>query len=456
MEKLPAGTSVADFEQALIAQLVALENILKEQHPDLLTLAESARRAMDTYLTGREQALQTIANGVALSLEYTNNHPLDEPGTSDFRFVLSLKPSQYVTLTANAAASIYNSLPSGTHVSLYRDAQAALQLDLSLSQWGSLGSPVLSAAGYYQYMHDPALITIGSGNLAPDTNIQLPGTASVLLGQKGNIGIAQIKFTLPFKKTGVTFPVAVTWANRTDLVKGSSLGAHVGISFDLDHSWQRSSSLGGLNMFGSSILDIAIGLCFVYLLLSLVCSAAREVMEGWMRHRAADLKDAIDQLLDNAVTGLSDHVYGHGLVKALYTSGARPSYIPAQTFALALMDTLSPGTASVPGGSANAMTTTTPLPPVAAGLRKGAAAVTSAPVSAAILALIDSAGLDATAIRNNIERGLTPPWSVSLASISGERKTLSSCWDLRSFVLLTWIQSALPKACRMTPLCVTH
>ena len=139
MEKLPAGTSVADFEQALIAQLVALENILKEQHPDLLTLAESARRAMDTYLTGREQALQTIANGVALSLEYTNNHPLDEPGTSDFRFVLSLKPSQYVTLTANAAASIYNSLPSGTHVSLYRDAQAALQLDLSLSQWEASG-----------------------------------------------------------------------------------------------------------------------------------------------------------------------------------------------------------------------------------------------------------------------------------------------------------------------------
>ena len=304
-------------------------------------------------------------------------------------------------------------------------------------------------------MHDPALITIGSGNLAPDTNIQLPGTASVLLGQKGNIGIAQIKFTLPFKKTGVTFPVPSLGRTGRILSKEAAWEPTSAFPLIWIHSWQRSSSLGGLNMFGSSILDIAIGLCFVYLLLSLVCSAAREVMEGWMRHRAADLKDAIDQLLDNAVTGLSDHVYGHGLVKALYTSGARPSYIPAQTFALALMDTLSPGTASVPGGSANAMTTTTPLPPVAAGLRKGAAAVTSAPVSAAILALIDSAGLDATAIRNNIETWLTPPWSVSLASISGERKTLSSCWDLRSFVLLTWIQSALPKACRMTPLCVT-
>lgn len=156
-------------------------------------------------------------------------------------------------------------------------------------------------------------------------------------------------------------------------------------------------------MFGSSILDIAIGLCFVYLLLSLVCSAACEVLEGWIRHRAADLKEAIDQLLDNAVTGLSDHVYGHGLVKALYTSGARPSYIPAQTFALALMDTLSPGTVAAPGGGANAMTAMTPAPPVAAGLRNGAAAVTSPPVSAALLALIDSAGQDATAIRNNIE-----------------------------------------------------
>ncbi len=137
-------------------------------------------------------------------------------------------------VTANLAAEIYNTLPAGAVVSRFRDAQAAVEADLSLPQWGSIGSPTLSAAGYYQYMHDPALLTIPTGMVAPGTNIVLPGDATVLLGQKGSIGIGQIKLTLPFKSTGVKFPVAVTWANRTELVKGSNLSAHIGISFDLD------------------------------------------------------------------------------------------------------------------------------------------------------------------------------------------------------------------------------
>lgn len=156
-------------------------------------------------------------------------------------------------------------------------------------------------------------------------------------------------------------------------------------------------------MLDSSILDVAVGLCFLYLLLSLACSAAREILEGWVRHRAADLKDAIDQLLDNRVTDLSGQVYGHGLVKALYTGRARPSYIPAPTFALALMDTICPGTAAAPGGAADALWPATSAPPANAALRAGAAAITSAPVSAAVLALIDSAGPDVTAVRRNIE-----------------------------------------------------
>ena len=54
-------------------------------------------------------------------------------------------------------------------------------------------------------------------------------------------------------------------------------------------------------MFGSTILDVAIALVFVYLLLSLVCSSAKEIVEGWLGHRASDLEGALKDLLGAAL-----------------------------------------------------------------------------------------------------------------------------------------------------------
>ena len=39
-------------------------------------------------------------------------------------------------------------------------------------------------------------------------------------------------------------------------------------------------------MFGSSILEVAISLVFIYLLLSLICSALQASLEGKMKVRA--------------------------------------------------------------------------------------------------------------------------------------------------------------------------
>ena len=137
-------------------------------------------------------------------------------------------------LTLNLSGSIYDSLPAGVTVSRWRDAQAAGQIDIALGQIGSLTTPTFSAAGYFQYMRDPALITIGSGDLAPGTNIQLPNTAATLLAKPGNTAIGQIKLTFPMKNSGISIPLAVTWANRTDLIKANDVSGHFGLSFDLD------------------------------------------------------------------------------------------------------------------------------------------------------------------------------------------------------------------------------
>src|SRR5580692_7422161 len=103
-------------------------------------------------------------------------------------------------------------------------------------------------------------------------------------------------------------------------------------------------------MFGSTMLEVAIGLVFIYLLLSLVCSAAKEGLEAFMKKRAIDLERGIRELLDDPEgTRLVKKLYEHPLIDGLFRGnfdsekGGRfwsrlPSYIPAPNFAVALID----------------------------------------------------------------------------------------------------------------------
>lgn len=101
-------------------------------------------------------------------------------------------------------------------------------------------------------------------------------------------------------------------------------------------------------MFGSAILDIAIGLVFVFLLLSLVCSAANELIETILKQRSRNLEKAIKELItdDSFVKKLYNHALINGLFRGNYEEASKgrgpfnklPSYIPARNFAIALLD----------------------------------------------------------------------------------------------------------------------
>src|SRR5215475_13435832 len=115
-------------------------------------------------------------------------------------------------------------------------------------------------------------------------------------------------------------------------------------------------------MFGLQILDIALGLIFVYLLLALICTTASEMLAGLLNRRSRNLFIGIRGLLeDEAVRlknpqaphdpkgkGLVDLFYTHPLIKALHgrrmwgEGKSKPSYIPSSTFALALLDIIGP------------------------------------------------------------------------------------------------------------------
>lgn len=93
-------------------------------------------------------------------------------------------------------------------------------------------------------------------------------------------------------------------------------------------------------MFGSQILDVVIGIVFVFLLLSLVCSAINEFISSLLRLRARDLEDGIRLLLSDP--GLANQFYQHPLIKSIHQAKKRPPYIPSRTFALVMMDIVAP------------------------------------------------------------------------------------------------------------------
>lgn len=135
-------------------------------------------------------------------------------------------------------------------------------------------------------------------------------------------------------------------------------------------------------MFDTAIVDTAIGMVFVFLLMSLIASVVQELLSTFMQLRAANLQRGLQSLFSgDSLWGqdLVNMVYNHGLVRGLYrdpavdektrpkptiidnlrilmrrfvgvprTQGQRsemeaillPAYIPSRTFALAMIDFL--------------------------------------------------------------------------------------------------------------------
>jgi hypothetical protein len=106
-------------------------------------------------------------------------------------------------------------------------------------------------------------------------------------------------------------------------------------------------------MFGSDILEVSIGIVFVFVLVSTICSAVREAFEALLKTRASYLEFGIRQLLrDPEGKGLAKELFEHPLISSLFAGeyvpgGQRrrwwrgrnlPSYIPSRSFAVALID----------------------------------------------------------------------------------------------------------------------
>jgi hypothetical protein len=143
-------------------------------------------------------------------------------------------------------------------------------------------------------------------------------------------------------------------------------------------------------VFGSTMIEVAIGVAFVYLLVSLLCSALNELIEAWLKYRARYLERGIRKLLSDP--GLAESFFNHPLVRPL---GEKPSYIPARTFSLALWNIATSAESKASGVTQN--------------LSQIRAFLQTLPdesygnIKTALLTLIDEAGDDINKARANVE-----------------------------------------------------
>jgi hypothetical protein len=168
-------------------------------------------------------------------------------------------------------------------------------------------------------------------------------------------------------------------------------------------------------MFGSQILDVAIGIIFVYMVVSIICTAVREGIEAWLKTRAAYLEHGIRQILqDPKGIGLAKDLFEHPLIFGLFTANTYkpgpnreeptifqrgtglPSYIPSHSFAAALLDIVAHGPQALNSDSGG--------PPLSLlNVRRGARGIQNPAVRRVVINALDSAQGDLTRAQKAIE-----------------------------------------------------
>ena len=174
-------------------------------------------------------------------------------------------------------------------------------------------------------------------------------------------------------------------------------------------------------MFGLPVLDVAIGLIFLYLVLSLVCTSANELLSSAVGLRARFLQLGILNLLSAAPRSTDAGVatakafYGHPLIQTMirpsrgpdpsldptavdrwWRKPPYPSYIPSRTFVSALADIAARAPELLaeadPDEAAKARAR---LEGLDDDFEKGLAAIPNERLAAALLSLYRTAGRDA-------------------------------------------------------------
>jgi hypothetical protein len=175
-------------------------------------------------------------------------------------------------------------------------------------------------------------------------------------------------------------------------------------------------------VFGSTIIDVAVGLIFFYFLFSMITSHINEFIASTMQWRAKDLENQIRRMLGDP--DLANKVLNHPMITSITSRSGKPSYIPPNTFALALFD------AFVPAGQ-----TATALEHVRAGI---ANQFPSSQGAAAVLKILDTANGDMQKARLGAEEW----FNASMDRLSGAYKRRMQWLTLAVSFVITMLLGA--------------
>ena len=142
-------------------------------------------------------------------------------------------------------------------------------------------------------------------------------------------------------------------------------------------------------MFGSNVLDLGIGLIFVFFLVSLVCSAISDKVSVLLNMRAEHLEKWLRDLIMKGDATLVQKLYASPVIQSLVPQGAKPTWISARNFMLAVFDAFVPG--------ASGKTTVDEL------LAAVQAMDDSAPMKKTLLGLITASDNKIDGLRSNFE-----------------------------------------------------
>jgi hypothetical protein len=169
-------------------------------------------------------------------------------------------------------------------------------------------------------------------------------------------------------------------------------------------------------MFNSAILDVVIGVAFVFLLVSTLCASIREGLESYLKTRSSFLEYAIRELLhDRSGQRLTKAFFNHPMIHGLYQGDYEPkpykenekpamvgknlpSYIPSRTFALAIMDIAARGPVTDAASSDPAFGKVT-----FESLRASVGNLQNPYVQRVLLSAFDTAHNDLDTVRQNLE-----------------------------------------------------
>ncbi|MCC7123435.1 MAG: hypothetical protein IT178_01195 [Acidobacteria bacterium] len=241
---LEAETSAGGRRRVLLRRFEALLARV-ESSTEIARVRAAAFNEYRAYVEAQNKLLSEKLYRKALTVDYLHERPTAQPSLEQVRLVFSTPLGRKgaetfevrapkAALTMNAGVSFFNPRANPGDRWQVRDTQFSAALDWTPNQTGTLRA-TFTAAYYFQYMVANGVLKFDKVAITPGgAAIPLPKAAVELLNTKGDIHVGQLRLSIPAGQ-GVSIPLAVTYSNRTELIKADRgfWQGHAGVSYDL-------------------------------------------------------------------------------------------------------------------------------------------------------------------------------------------------------------------------------